>query len=257
VVPVSFTPSVAEIKANRQLKNMKTPSSTVVLTLVSAILLVLAHICTSAPHARQHYHHHELLARTAALSATTTTTTMTTTTYRTAPSSSFSSSGPPLDGYYGTYLAGTAFPCSGTACATARPSSSPSPSSPIFCVATTTTNNTSFGPYAIICDVDFVGQNIYPFVLASSFEACLAQCDQFNLKHAHTGSTRCAGFVYAPGRVNASDDCYLKSSLNSAVPATISLIGATLGTLTGTAISVSSTAGTSKAPTFHFAPNKR
>lgn len=205
---------------------MRVPSSTVDLTLNSAILLVLANICTSAPHAHQH-NHDELLARTALSAATT---------YPPATSSGL------LEGY-DVYLTGSAIPCSGTACATASPSPAP-----ISCPAIA---NASFsitpdvGTYTVICDIDFIGQNIYPFVLATSFEACLAQCEEFNLETVN-GSTQCAGFVYAPGRVNDADDCYLKSSLNSPVRATISLIGATLGAATSTTTSFASTTNTSK-----------
>ena len=55
----------------------------------------------------------------------------------------------------------------------------------------------------------------------------MSQCETFNLEHQNS-SNRCAGFVFAPERVRDADDCYLKSSLSSAVPATLSLIGATL-----------------------------
>lgn len=148
-----------------------------------------------------------------------------------------------LDGY-GVYLTGPAFSCFGPACATASPSPSP-----IICPAKT---NASFSitadvniTYTVIRDIEFVWQNIYPFVLATSFEACLTQCEESNLQNAN-GSTRCAGFVYAPGRVNDADNCYLKSPLNSPIPATISLIGATLGTATSTTIMLTSTTSTSK-----------
>jgi len=206
---------------------MRTSSSTFGLMLISVILLFLPNICISAPHAHKHSHDNKLFAR-AIPSAT-------------AASLTATSSG--LLDSYGTFLTGSASPCSGTHCATATPSPSPT-----RCPAE---NNTSYNltpgidTYTVICDVDFVGQNIYPFVLATSFEACLMQCEEFNLKSANT-SIRCAGFVYAPDRVSDADDCYLKSSLKSAVPATLSLIGAILGTDTGTATSLTSSATTSK-----------
>jgi hypothetical protein len=194
--------------------------------LISAILLLLANICASAPHAHKNYHENKLFARTP-LSATTSSPTV-------------ASSG--LLDIYATFLSGSASPCSQTACATASPSHSLN--------KCPTENNTSYSlkpgvdTYTVICDVDFVSQNIYPFVLATSFEACLTQCEEFNLKSAN-GGPRCAGFVYAPERVNDTDDCYLKSALNSAVPATISLIGATIGTATSaaTSLTISATTG--------------
>jgi hypothetical protein len=193
--------------------------------LISAILLLLPSIGTSAPHAHNHYHENKLFAR-ATLSTTTDSPTTT-------------SSG--LLDNYAAFLSGSASLCSETACATASPSNTLNrcPSE----------NNTSYSlkpgveTYTVICDIDFVSQNIYPFVLASSFEACLTQCEEFNLKSAN-GGPRCAGFVYAPERVNDADDCYLKSALTNPVPATISLIGATIGSSTSAATSLTSSATT-------------
>ena len=204
------------------------PVSTTGTMLISAILLLLPSLCASAPHAHQHPHDNKLFAR---LALTTTITSVT------ATSS--------VTGYgYGTFISGSVSPCQGTTtCATATPSTSSN-----ICPAENNTSYSStpgFNNYTFICDVDYVNQNIYPFVLATSFEACLAQCDEFNLKNVD-GDPQCAGFVYAPGRVNDVDDCYLKSSLNSAVPATISLVGATLVTATSTARSMMSSANTGK-----------
>ena len=197
------------------------------LMLLSIVLLLLPDLCASAPHTHQHRHEDKVFARTA-LSTFTTSLTAT--------------SSVTLDGY-GTFISGSASPCLGIACATATPSI-PSRICP-------TENNTSdsltpgTNPYTVVCNVDYVNQNIYPFVLATSFEACLAQCEEFNLKNAD-GEVQCAGFVFAPERVNDADDCYLKSSLESAVPATISLIGAALATTTSTAVSTMSGVNSSK-----------
>ncbi|KAK5418548.1 hypothetical protein LTR06_002298 [Exophiala xenobiotica] len=86
--------------------------------------------------------------------------------------------------------------------------------------------------YTMICDIDFPGQNIYPFILAGSFDDCLAQCETYNQNN--VPGSRCAGFVFAPERTKDADDCYLKSSLNSPLPATIHLVGATVATPTST-----------------------
>lgn len=110
--------------------------------------------------------------------------------------------------------------------------------------------------YTIICNIDFPAQNIYPFVLAGSFEECLSECEKFN--NQSTGA-HCAGFVFAPERVNDADDCYLKSSLNQPGPATISLVGATLavpalktaGTTTGTSVTPLPTTYASPITTMH------
>lgn len=77
----------------------------------------------------------------------------------------------------------------------------------------------------ILCDVDFPGQDIYPFILARSFDECHAFCNSFNKL---SNDTKCVGFLFAPGRMNGTDDCYLKSSLNNPTPADIQLIGAVL-----------------------------
>jgi hypothetical protein len=96
----------------------------------------------------------------------------------------------------------------------------------------TAANGTSFVDasnstnYTLICDIDFPDQNIYPFILAGSFDDCLAQCETYNGKN--IAGSRCAGFVFAPDRVNDSNDCYLKSSLAEPQPATIHLVGATV-----------------------------
>lgn len=206
---------------------MMTTSSLVRLMLISAILFLVPNICTSAPHANKHHHEDSLLAR-AALSTT--------------PLSPSATPSGTVD-LYSVFLSGSASPCSGTACATATP-----PGSPGRCPSE---NNTSHSltveadVYTVICDVDFVDQNIYPFVLATSFEACLTQCVQFNSRSTNELS-RCVGFVYAPDRVHDADDCYLKSSLNSAISATISLIGATLGSGTSTTRSWKSTSSPGK-----------
>ena len=78
--------------------------------------------------------------------------------------------------------------------------------------------------WTLNCDIDYPGQNIFPFTTVSDFLTCLLQCDNHNQLGLQPS---CAGFVFAPERVNDADDCYLKYSLNSPGPATIHLIGAT------------------------------
>ncbi|RMZ84152.1 hypothetical protein DV738_g550, partial [Chaetothyriales sp. CBS 135597] len=79
--------------------------------------------------------------------------------------------------------------------------------------------------YSIICNVDFPGQDILPFLKVASFDECKVKCDEYT--DSDNGNV-CAGFVFAPERVNVgADDCYLKSSLNNPMSATIDLVGAT------------------------------
>jgi hypothetical protein len=124
---------------------------------------------------------------------------------------------------YGPSLRDPVTPCSGFACATAVPTSSH------ICPASNETAWTDFPTaqdYTVICEVDFPAQNIYPFVLAGSFEGCMAQCESYNAKNAD-GDIHCEGFVFAPERIQYADDCYLKSALDRPFPATIPLMGAT------------------------------
>lgn len=148
-------------------------------------------------------------------------------------------SSPPID--YDAPVAtaaAAASPCSGNNCAEATHMPTE-----IDCAAANGTAYTEVPEmenYTIICNIDFPAQNIYPFVLAGSFEECLSQCEKVN----QGTKAHCAGFVFAPGRIGDSDDCYLKSSLKSPGSATISLIGATL-TNSATATSAAHTIITS------------
>ncbi|KAJ9620754.1 hypothetical protein H2204_012164 [Knufia peltigerae] len=120
------------------------------------------------------------------------------------------------------------FPCLNDPCATDVP-----PSENLSCYAVNgTTFVNSAANYTLLCDIDFPAQNIYPFVLAGSFNECLEQCESYNRKN--VAGSRCAGFVFAPDRIHDADDCYLKSSLNEPIPATLHLVGATITTPTST-----------------------
>ena len=79
--------------------------------------------------------------------------------------------------------------------------------------------------YSVICEVDFPGQDIAPFLNVTCFDECKSACDEHNESN---NGTKCAGFVYAPGRINGADDCYLKSSLNYPTAASVHLVGATI-----------------------------
>lgn len=143
-------------------------------------------------------------------------------------------------GAYDSILAGSATPCSGPVCVTAIPTTSR------ICPAgnqTAWTGLTTSQKYTVICEVDFPAQNIYPFVLAGSFEECMAQCESYNNDNTG-GDLRCEGFVFAPERLHSGDDCYLKSSLHHPFPATISLVGATrLALLPSTAMPIRASTG--------------
>jgi hypothetical protein len=172
---------------------------------VLAIFHFLLSFVDAAAHRHYHRHNDKVIARA------------------TASSLSLLSS-PATPAGYGLLLDDPATPCSDSACPTADPNLSN------ICPARNETNWIEFPTaqnYTVICDVDFPpAQNIYPFVLASSFEDCMAQCESYNAKKAGDDD-RCEGFVFAPERLEFADDCYLKSSLDGPFPATIPLVGAT------------------------------
>jgi hypothetical protein len=177
------------------------------------VLVFFTNLGIAQPHGHKHQHFHTLAAREGLAPLTT--------------SSSAAKSG-------STFTA-TATPCSGNICAKAT-----HVAASIDCAAANGTSYTEvpgMDNYTIICNIDFPAQNIYPFILAGSFEDCLLQCEKVNQgKDAH-----CAGFVFAPERVGDSDDCYLKSALGGPEAATLSLIGATLSTSMALPTSTSST----------------
>jgi len=101
--------------------------------------------------------------------------------------------------------------------------------------------------WTMLCDIDFLAQDIYPFFLAKSFENCLKYCEEYNDEH---GEDRCAGFVFAPDRSNLDNDCYLKSTLDNAIyPATLHLLGASIHPTTATSTVISSVPPATQAPT--------
>ncbi|EXJ85616.1 hypothetical protein A1O1_05982 [Capronia coronata CBS 617.96] len=117
-----------------------------------------------------------------------------------------------------------ATPCTGTDCAS--PSLLPDILPCNAANGTTLLEQTRKANYTILCDIDYPDQNIYPFVPAGSFQECLTQCEIRN--QASSAGSHCAGFVFAPDRVHEADNCYLKSSVEDPIPATIHLVGATL-----------------------------
>lgn len=150
----------------------------------------------------------------------------------------------------------TATPCTGPTCveATPVPALKRDPCDAANGTGFVNTNSTGSAKYILICDIDFPAQNIYPFLLAGSFDECLAQCESYN-KRASSGE-RCAGFVFAPDRVHDADDCYLKSSLNDPISATIHLVGATIVSSTSTDAS-QSTSTSSPTPRVKKAESSR
>lgn len=62
--------------------------------------------------------------------------------------------------------------------------------------------------YQTICGVDY-DDNIRPFLLVDSFEACIQKCDAYN--YDNHGVT-CVAALFIPSRLRSEDDCYLKSS---------------------------------------------
>ena len=83
--------------------------------------------------------------------------------------------------------------------------------------------------FDVICEVDFAGHDIYPFILTGSYKECFHYCADYNEAN---NDTQCVGFVYAPERSAGADNCYLKSSVHQPTSASIHLVGGVLATST-------------------------
>jgi hypothetical protein len=105
-------------------------------------------------------------------------------------------------------------------------------------------NSTSGQLYKIICDADFTHDDILPYLLVTSFQDCVRQCDNYNVQNP-TGQ-KCMGAIFAPSRVTYSDDCYLKFAIGFTGIPDIALYGAILvsnSTLTSTTTQTSTSSG--------------
>lgn len=196
---------------------MKSALSALSLMLI-VVLIFHTNFSAAQPHVHKHQHFHGLAARDGLASSAT----------------SFLA----IDS--GIIVTATASPCSGSSCTKATPVAGN-----IDCAAANGTSYTEvpeMDNYTMVCNIDFPDQNIYPFILAGSFEDCLLQCEKVNKGK----GARCEGFVFAPERIGDSDDCYLKSALISPERGTISLIGATLMASAAPATSAASTSTTCK-----------
>ncbi|KAL8812504.1 MAG: hypothetical protein Q9223_007273 [Gallowayella weberi] len=63
--------------------------------------------------------------------------------------------------------------------------------------------------YQTICGINY-DDNIRPFLLVDSFEACIQKCDAYNYD---THGVSCMAALFVPSRLHSADDCYLKSSI--------------------------------------------
>ncbi|KAL9010228.1 MAG: hypothetical protein Q9173_004816 [Seirophora scorigena] len=63
--------------------------------------------------------------------------------------------------------------------------------------------------YQTMCGIDY-GDDIRPFLLVDSFDACIQKCDAYNYDN---HAVRCVAAVFIPSRISGEDDCYLKSSI--------------------------------------------
>lgn len=97
----------------------------------------------------------------------------------------------------------------------------------LLCNAINGTNfSTGSNTWTALCDTDFTGQDIYPFIRARDYVECMNHCESYNQEN---NAYICQGFVWAPDRSTLENDCYLKSGLNDPVyPATLHLVGASL-----------------------------
>jgi len=84
--------------------------------------------------------------------------------------------------------------------------------------------------YAIVCDIDYINNDLR-FILASSFDDCVQQCDAYNEQS--SSGKGCVAALFVPSRIHGMNDCYLKSTVNDPTPAQLSMmVGILLSTLT-------------------------
>ncbi|CAL8576114.1 hypothetical protein XPA_002007 [Xanthoria parietina] len=63
--------------------------------------------------------------------------------------------------------------------------------------------------YQTVCGINY-NDDIHPFLLVGSFEACIQKCDAYNYD---THGVSCVAALFIPSRLHSEDDCYLKSSI--------------------------------------------
>lgn len=93
----------------------------------------------------------------------------------------------------------------------------------------TSNNDTSVQPgnvtYRALCNVDFPGQDIFPFLLVPSLEDCISACDTYN-NMLTTGTPPCLGVVFVGGRIGSLNDCYRKYGTAGATSGTVPMVAA-------------------------------
>ena len=182
------------------------PQFGLMLKAVILLSIIITNICIAQPHGHKFHHDRRLAVRDDGAGQTTAIT--------------------PVTEILPITLTASATPCSSTNCVTAAvPMSTLGPDCSAMTDISFNDLKRDTSTFDLICNIDFPGQNIYPFILAGSFLDCYNQCYDFNQNK--TGP-RCAGFVFAPDPIDDDNDCYLKSSLNEPSPATVPLIGATV-----------------------------
>ena len=88
--------------------------------------------------------------------------------------------------------------------------------------------------YKIICDIDYLNNDLR-FILASSFDDCVQQCDTYNTQP--SGGSGCVGALFVPSRLSDQNDCYLKSTVNDPSSAQLSMVvGILLSTSTSSLV---------------------
>lgn len=109
----------------------------------------------------------------------------------------------PNDGAYQSWVLGGFSNPTSTAAASRQPTSlCPANNGTVF-------RSSSGITYQTICGIDY-GDDIRPFLLVGSFEACIQKCDAHNYD---THGVTCVAALFTPNRLSGKDDCYLKSSI--------------------------------------------
>ena len=83
--------------------------------------------------------------------------------------------------------------------------------------------------FTLLCNVDFQGHDIFPYLETSTYENCINACNVHN-KGANN-ETQCLAAVFVPARIAGADDCYLKSSIENPTLTSGLVGGAVLGGL--------------------------
>lgn len=154
------------------------------------------------------------------------------------------SSDPFGGGYESFQLGSFSSPSSSSSAPAASATASATASAPLCPISNGTIYTSTQGQnYAIVCDVDYINNDLR-FILATSFDDCVQQCDAYNTQSGN--GKGCVAALFVPSRIYGTNDCYLKSTVNDPTPAQLSMV---VGILLSTSTSSLTTPAQSAAAT--------